>query len=50
MRVLFDKKAFLQILLELEQMRKIHQVKKKYYLFNLQYFGKSNDAEADEWY
>ena len=35
MRVLFDKKAFLQLLTELEQMRKLHQVKKKYYLFNL---------------
>jgi hypothetical protein len=48
MQVLFDKKAFLQLLTELEQMRKLHQVKKKYYLFNLQYFGKS--SQADEWY
>lgn len=48
MQVLFDKKAFLHLLTELEQMRKLHQVKKKYYLFNLQYFGKS--AETDEWY
>jgi hypothetical protein len=48
MRVLFDKKAFLQLLTELEQMRKLHQVKKKYYLFNLQYFGKSQST--DEWY
>lgn len=48
MRVLFDKKAFLQLLTELEQMRKLHQVKKKYYLFTLQYFGKS--PSTDEWY
>ena len=33
MRVLFDKKAFLQLLMELEQIRKLHQVKKKDYLF-----------------
>ena len=41
MRMLFDKKAFLHLLLELEQMRKLHLVKKKYYLFNVPYFGKS---------
>lgn len=34
MQTLFDKKAFMQLLTELEQMRKLHQVKKKYYLFN----------------
>lgn len=48
MQVLFDKKAFLQLLTELEQTRKLNQVKKKYYLFNVQYFGKS--PSADEWY
>ena len=35
MQVLFDKKAFLQLLEELEKTRKLHQVKKKYYLFHL---------------
>lgn len=48
MQVLFDKKAFLALLTELEQMRKLHQVKKKYYLFTLQYFGKSSSTE--DWY
>jgi hypothetical protein len=40
MRVLFDKKVFLSLLHELENMRKILQVKKMYYIFNLPYEGK----------
>jgi len=35
MRVLFDKKIFLNLLLELEQMRKINSVKKQFYIFNI---------------
>jgi len=40
MRVLFDKKVFLTLLHELENMRKILQVKKMYYIFHLPYEGK----------
>jgi len=40
MRVLFDKKVFLSLLHELENMRKILQVKKMYYIFHLPYEGK----------
>ncbi len=40
MRVLFDKKVFLALLHELENMRKILQVKKMYYIFHLPYEGK----------
>jgi hypothetical protein len=51
MQTLFDKKAFMQLLTELEQMRKLHQVKKKYYLFNTQYYGKPASSEEQyEWY
>lgn len=51
MQTLFDKKAFMQLLTELEQMRKLHQVKKKYYLFNTQYYGKPTSSEEQyEWY
>ncbi len=42
MRVLFDKKIFLALLLELAQMRKINSVKKQFYIFNIQYRGKMN--------
>lgn len=34
MRLLFDKKVFLDLLQELERMRKVNSVKKKNYLFN----------------
>lgn len=41
MRVLFDKKVFNALLIELEYMRKLIQVKKEQYLFNAKYEGKS---------
>ena len=41
MRVLFDKKVFNDLLIELEYMRKLIQVKKMQYLFNAKYEGKS---------
>ena len=47
MRVLFDKKIFLALLQELEQMRKINSVKKQFYLFNVQYRGKMHHLR--EW-
>jgi len=48
MRVLFDKKIFLSLLTELEQMRKIYQVKKQFYLFNVPYFGKP--SSMSDWH
>jgi hypothetical protein len=39
-RVLFDKKLFLSLLTELENMRKVLQVKKMHYIFNTAYEGK----------
>jgi len=42
-RVLFDKKVFLDNLRELENMRKVLQVKKMFYIFNLPYDGKPKD-------
>jgi hypothetical protein len=47
-RVLFDKKVFLNLLLELEHMRMIKSVKKRYYLFHEEYQGKPK--ERDEWH
>lgn len=47
-RVLFDKKVFLQLLRELENMRKVLQVKKMYYIFNLPYDGKP--ATMTKWH
>merc|ERR1711893_87844 len=47
MRRLFDKKIFLDLLQELEHMRKINSVKKQFYIFNLQYFGKL--ARLSDW-
>ena len=45
MRVLFDKKIFLCLLQELEQMRKINSVKKQFYIFNVQYRGKMHQLK-----
>jgi len=47
MRRLFDKKIFLDLLVELERMRKVQSVKKKNYIFNVPYEGK--DASLDDW-
>jgi hypothetical protein len=38
-RVLFDKKVFLALLAELERMRKIKTVKKRFYVFHEPYEG-----------
>ena len=46
MRVLFDKHVFQNTLVELEQMRKLHSVKKQFYLFHLPYFGKPKKMTA----
>lgn len=46
MRVLFDKKVFMSLLTELEQMRKIYSIKKQFYLFNLPYEGKPKKLSA----
>lgn len=49
MRVLFDKKVFLALLRELENMRKILQVKKMYYIFHLPYEGKPQRMNDWHW-
>lgn len=49
MRVLFDKKVFLSLLHELENMRKILQVKKMYYIFHLPYEGKPQRMNDWHW-
>ena len=49
MRVLFDKKVFLSLLHELENMRKILQVKKMYYIFHLPYEGKPQKMNDWHW-
>ena len=38
-KILFDKKVFLSLLVELERMRKIKTVKKRFYLFHEEYQG-----------
>lgn len=48
-RILFDKKVFMQLLQELENMRKVLQVKKMFYIFNLRYEGKGKNATDDNW-
>ena len=47
LRLLFDKKIFLDLLRELEQVRKVQSVKKKNYLFHIPYEGKDN--ALDDW-
>ena len=42
-RLLFDKKVFLFMLNELESMRKLLTVKKKFYIFTNPYPGKSSE-------
>ena len=44
MRTLFDKKVFMSLLIELENLRKILNVKKCFYIFNLPYEGKSSQT------
>jgi hypothetical protein len=41
MRSLFDKKVFLSLLNELDQIRRLHKVKKRFYLFHISYNGKA---------
>jgi hypothetical protein len=47
-RVLFDKKVFLALLQELDRMRMVKSVKKRYYLFHEEYQGKPK--ERDDWH
>ena len=40
MRLLFDKKIFFKILLDMERMRKILNLKKQFFIFHQEYNGK----------
>ena len=48
MRILFDKKTFYQLLIDLERMRKVLYLKKKFYIFHILYEGKPR--ELDSWH
>ena len=39
-RILFDKKTFHALLVDLERMRKVLNLKKSFYIFNIPYEGK----------
>ena len=49
-RLLFDKKVFLFMLNELESMRKLLTVKKKFYIFTNPYSGKPAASEDNIWH
>lgn len=40
MKILFDKKTFYSLLIDLERMRKVLNLKKRFYLFHIPYEGK----------
>jgi hypothetical protein len=45
-RILFDKKTFHQLLVDLERMRKVLNLKKSFYIFHLPYEGKPKELNA----
>lgn len=47
-RILFDKKTFHALLIDLERMRKVLYLKKSFYIFHIPYEGKP--AEMNSWH
>ena len=47
-RILFDKKTFYALLVDLERMRKVLNLKKSFYIFHIPYEGKP--SEMNSWH
>lgn len=47
-RILFDKKTFYALLIDLERMRKVLNLKKSFYIFHIPYEGKP--AQLNSWH
>lgn len=45
-RILFDKKTFYSLLIDLERMRKILNLKKSFFIFHIPYTGKPSDMSS----
>lgn len=46
MRILFDKKTFYSLLVDLERMRKVVNLKKSFFIFHIPYEGKPSDMSS----
>lgn len=46
MRLLFDKKVFHKLLMDMERMRKLLNLKKQFFIFHIPYEGKPVDMNA----